>query len=61
MEIFIIVFSALAMPIAIGIGILIMVHKYSQESERKNKLMNTMENLIETKNKMIKALKSLRL
>jgi hypothetical protein len=49
------------MPIAIGIGILIMVHKYSQESERKNKLMNTMENLIETKNKMIKALKSLRL
>ena len=48
------------MPVIIGIGILVMVFKYSKETERKNKLVETMENLIEAKNKMIKSLKSIR-
>jgi hypothetical protein len=61
MEIIIVVFGTLILPIIVIVGLFILGKKYTKETKQKDNLMETMENIIEMKNKMIKQLKSFRL
>ncbi len=61
MEIFIVIFGTLIIPFVILIGLMILGRKYSDESARRDRLLNTMENIIEMKNKMIKQLKAFKI
>ncbi|MFZ6011182.1 MAG: hypothetical protein ACOYXT_12620 [Bacteroidota bacterium] len=59
MEIFIVIFASLIIPLAV-ISILVLVgRRLAKETRQKDQLVATMENIIEMKNKMIKQLKSL--
>jgi hypothetical protein len=61
MEIFIVIFGTLIIPFAILICLAIIGRKYSNEISRKEKLVNTMENIIEMKSKIIRQIKALRI
>ena len=61
MEVFIVIFGTLMMPGVILICLMFLGRKYSDESARKDRLVDKMENIIEMKNKMIKQLKALRI
>lgn len=61
MEVIIIVLGTLIIPTVVIVLLLVIGRKYSTETQRKEKLFNSMENIIEMKDKMIKQLKSFRL
>lgn len=61
MEIFVVIFGTLIVPFAILICLAIIDRKYSDEIDRRDRIVNTMENIIEMKNKMIKQLKALKI
>ena len=60
MEIIIVILGTLIIPATIIIILIFMGHKYSIETQRRDKMVNTMENIIEMKNKIIKQLRSFR-
>lgn len=60
MEIIIVILGTLIIPATIIIVLIFMGRKYSIETQRRDKMVNSMENIIEMKNKIIKQLRSFR-
>jgi hypothetical protein len=61
MEINIIIFDTSVIPVVVIVVLILIGRRYKSETQRKDELVNTMENIIEMKNKKIKQLKSFRL